>query len=186
MNTSELETLLSGAEETDVLEFKAAVGWSRNLFVKDILAMTNVIDGGRIIVGVADGTFERQGMTPEQVATYRIDTMRDQIAPFAEPRAVFRREIVVDLAGRTYVVIEVSPFEDVPVICRRDGEDVKAAVVYYRSRTRRPQSAAIGSAAEMRDVVERAAALSVRRLRRVGFVPDLPSGPDYDAELGGL
>lgn len=186
MEPLEVETLLSGAEETDVLEFKAAIPWNRNLFVKDILAMANVIDGGRIVVGVEDGTFNRQGLTPDQLATYSIDAMRDAIAPFAEPRVVFRRDIVTDLAGRAYVIIEVAPFEDVPVICRRDGDDVRAGVIYYRSRTRRPQSAAIASAAEMRDVVERAAALSARRLRRIGFVPDVPVGPDYTRELGGL
>ncbi len=186
METQDLEALLTGAEETDTLEFKAAVSWNRNLFVKDILAMANVIDGGRIVVGVEDQTFERQGLTPEHLASYRIDEMRDGIAPFADPRVVFRMESVADLQGRWYVVIEVSPFEDVPVICRRDGADVRAGTIYFRNRTRRPESASVSSSADLRDMVERAAALSTRRLRRIGFVPDLPVGPDYDAELGGL
>lgn len=69
MNTEDVEALLSGAEETDALEFKGAVPWDRNLFVKDILAMANVIDGGRIVIGVEDGTFRRLGLAPEQVAT---------------------------------------------------------------------------------------------------------------------
>ncbi len=82
-------------------------------------------------------------------------------------------------------MIEVQPFDDVPVICRRDRADVRAGVIYFRSRTRRPQSAAVANSADMRDIVERAAALSARRLRRVGFVPEV-AGPDYNAELGGL
>lgn len=62
MNTAELEALITGAEETDVLEFKGAMSWDRNTFVKDILAMANVIDGGRIVVGVEDGilVFQQQ------------------------------------------------------------------------------------------------------------------------------
>ncbi|MBY0301189.1 MULTISPECIES: helix-turn-helix domain-containing protein [Sphingomonas] len=186
MNTEDIEALLTGAEETDALEFKGAVSWDRNLFVKDILAMANVIDGGRIVIGVEDGTFVRLGLSAEQVASYRIDEMRDGIAPFADPRAVFRMETVTDAAGLRFVVIEVSPFEDVPVICKRDGADVRAGVVYFRSRTRRPESAAVANSTDMRDLVERSAALSARRLRRIGFVPELQPGPDYDAELGGL
>ncbi|WP_313809356.1 ATP-binding protein [Sphingobium sp.] len=186
MQSEDIEALLNGAEETDTLEFKAAVAWDRNLFVKDILAMANVIDGGRIVVGVEDQTFQRQGLTPGQLASYRIDEMRDGIAPFADPRAIFRMDAVADLQGRWYVVIEVSSFEDVPVICRRDGADVRAGTIYFRGRTRRPESAPVSNSADMRDMVERAAALSARRLRRIGFVPDLPAGPDYDAELGGL
>lgn len=185
MNTVELEALIAGAEETDVLEFKGAMSWDRNTFVKDILAMANVIDGGRIVVGVEDGTFVRQGLTPAQLATFKIDEMRDGLAPFADPRVVFRSEVVADNGGLQYVVMEVQPFDDVPVICRRDGADVHAGVIYFRSRTRRPQSAAVANSADMRDIVERAAVLSARRLRRVGFVPEV-AGPDYNAELGGL
>lgn len=186
MKTEDVEALLTGAEETDALEFKGAIAWDKKLYVKDILAMANVIDGGRIVVGVEDGTFVRQGLTSEQLASYKIDEMRDGIAPFADPRVVFRMEAVEDAAGLHFVVIDVRPFEDVPVICRRDGYDVKAGVVYFRSRTRRPESAAVANSSDMRDLVERAAVLSARRLRRIGFVPEAQLGPNYDAQLGGL
>src|SRR5260221_1522431 len=94
VDTEALETLLAGAEETDSLEFKGAMPWDRNTLAKDILALANVIDGGRIIVGVEDETFQRQGLTEEQAQTYNIDHMRDGIAPFADPRVVFRCAIV--------------------------------------------------------------------------------------------
>lgn len=186
MNTDELEALLNGTEETDVLEFKAAVPWDRKLFVKDILALANVIDGGRIVIGVEDQTFARQGLTPEQLETYKIDEMRDGIAPYADPRVVFRLHKVKDADDRNYAVIEVSPFEDFPVICARDGADVCEGVVYFRSRRRRPASAPVGSSSDMRDIIERAAVLSARRLQKIGFIPQVEDGPDYDAELGGL
>ncbi len=186
MDTEALETLLAGAEETDSLEFKGAMPWDRNTLAKDILALANVIDGGRIIVGVEDETFQRQGLTEEQAQTYNIDQMRDGIAPFADPRVVFRCEIVSDRAGRRYAVIDVSPFEDVPVICKRNGADVHAGTVYFRSRSRRPQSARVDSSSDMRDIIERAAALSTRRLRRIGFIPEQQPDDELDAELGGL
>lgn len=186
MDVQEVEALLTGAQETDTLEFKAAVSWDRNLFVKDILALANVIDGGRIVVGVEDGTFARQGLTPEQEETFNNDTMRDAIAPFADPRVLFRSEAVEDAQGLRYIIIDVSPFDDVPVICHRDGADVRAGTIYFRSRTRRPASAPISNSSDMRDLVERAAALSTLRLHRIGFEPLTQPGPDYDAQLGGL
>lgn len=186
MDIKEVEALLAGAEETDTLEFKGAVSWDRNLFVKDILALANVTDGGRIVVGVEDSTFARQGLTPEQEGSFNNDIMRDAIAPFADPRVLFRSEAVEDAQGLRYIIIDVSPFEDVPVICHRDGADVRAGTIYFRSRTRRPASAPISNSSDMRDLVERAAALSALRLNRIGFVPRAQPGPDYDAQLGGL
>lgn len=99
MTTDRLELLLSGRQETDAIEFKAAIPWKRDTFIKDILAIANVVDGGLIIVGVEDGTFTRQGVRDEIIATYDIDQMRDQIAPYADPRVVFTRQIMEDAQG---------------------------------------------------------------------------------------
>lgn len=186
MTSEELEKHLEGARETPNLEFKAAIPWSRDTFVKDILAMSNVIDGGMIIVGVEDKTFVRQGLSPELITTYDIDVMRDGIAPFADPRAVFDLSIVSDGSGKQYAVISVYPFDDLPVICRRDGADVQAGTIYVRSRDKRPQSARVASSSEMREIVERASVLSARRLKKIGFIPDIAAEYDYDRELEGL
>ena len=186
LTTEDLEALLSGAEETDALEFKGAVAWDKHLFVKALLAMANIIDGGRIVVGLEDGTCARLGLSDDQVRTFQIEEMRDQIAPYADPRVVFRLEVAADAEGKQFIIIEVQAFEDVPVICKRDGPDIRAGTIYFRSRTRRPESAPISNSLDMRDLVERSAALCARRLRRLGFSPEPLRGPDYDAELGGL
>src|SRR5437764_8886242 len=110
MNPDVLESLLQGATETDAVDFKGPMDWDRNVFVKDILAMANIIDGGAIIVGVEEAeTFERRGLTPEQIATYNYDIMRDQIAPYADPRVIFGRQVIEDATGLRYVVIEIEP-----------------------------------------------------------------------------
>ena len=186
MNTAELENLLSGAVETDSLEFKQAMAWNRNVFVKDILAMANIVDGGRIVVGIEDETLVRQGLSAEEVATFDFQTMRDQIAPFADPRVVFRVELVVDSGGLTFVVIEIEPFDDVPIICKRDGADVNAGEIYYRSRVRRPQSARIDNSADMREVLERSAAHLMGRFRMLGFDAPDDDQAQFDEELGEL
>jgi len=186
MTSEELERHLEGARETPNLEFKCAIPWKRETFVKDILAMSNVLDGGIIIVGVEDETFIRQGLSPEIIKTYNLGNMRDGIAPFADPRVLFDLAIVSDASGKKFAVISVRPFEDLPVICRRDGLDVQAGTIYTRSRDRRPQSARVSTSSEMREIVERAAFLSARRLERIGFVPNIEVKYDYDSELEGL
>jgi predicted HTH transcriptional regulator len=186
METEELESLLDGAEETDRLEFKQAMDWNRNTLVKDILAMANVQDGGRIVIGVIDETFQREGMTEKQIETYKIDDMRDQIAPFADPLVEFRVRIAKDREGLMYVIIDVSPFDEFPVICRRDGSDVQCGTVYFRSRAQKPQSARVSNSSDMREIIDRSVIRSMRAKTRLGFTVSQDAEYDFDAELGGL
>lgn len=186
MSPEELEASLDGGRETDAIEFKGPVGWDRNLFVKDILALANTIDGGSIIVGVEDKSFARKGVTEAQALTYDYDIMRDQIAPFADPRVIFSRQVLADQQGLRYVVIEVAPFEELPVICARDGADVQAGTIYYRSRARSPASARVSRSEDMREIIEASVARRLRKLRRAGFVAEQEPQYDYDAELGDL
>lgn len=186
MTPERLESLLDGGQETAEVEFKGAMSWDRNSLVKDILALSNTVDGGLIIVGVQDGTFLREGVTPAQAGTFSIDVMRDQVAPFADPRVEFGVELIRDKDGLLYVVINVATFDETPVICARDGTDVHKGTIYYRSRARRAESARVSSSTDMRDIIEAAVARRSRKLRRLGFLP--PEGEQYDfnAELGGL
>jgi predicted HTH transcriptional regulator len=185
MNTEEIEALLDGAEESDVLEFKTAMDWNQSL-IRDILAMANVQDGGRIVVGVADQTYDRVGLSAAQIATYDLETMQDRVSAFADPRVEFRVDVAADRNGLQFVVIDVRPFETVPVVCRRDGADLNEGDIYYRSRSGRPASARVQRSADMRDIIEVAITRSRQRLTGIGLVPPQNLGPDYDEELGGL
>lgn len=64
--------------------------WDVKALVKHILAMANVRDGGVILIGVGDKTSERQGVTDKQRSTYDLDTMRDQLAKYADPTRVWQ------------------------------------------------------------------------------------------------
>lgn len=185
MNTAEFEALLDGAEESDVLEFKGPMVWEQSI-IKDILAMANVQDGGRIIIGIVDGTCERIGLTQAQISTFDFETIQDRVASFADPRVEFRVDLVSDRNGLNFIVIDVRPFETIPVVCRRDGADLREGDVYYRSRSGRPASARVRKSADMRDIIEVAITRSRRRLSSIGFVTKENSEYDYDSELGGL
>lgn len=186
MNTDDLEALLSGAQETPQLDFKAPMEWNVRTFAKDILAMANNQDGGAIVIGVDDGAFTRRGTTAEQIASYNIDAMRDQMGEYADPFVQFSVSFPQDAQQLIYVVIEVSTFEDLPVICRKDGHDTARGSIYCRSKTQKPQSARVSNSTDMRDILDLAVARRMRKLRHLGLIAESQGTERLDQELEGL
>lgn len=186
MTLDELEAHLADARETDALEFKQGMPWDKAALVKDILALSNVADGGLIVIGIEDNPFARKGVSKDDISTYHAETMRDQIATYATPRVEFNVHIIKDQDSLEFVVIEVLPFEDIPIICAKSGSDVKRGEIYFRSRAKRPASARIERSEDMREIIETSISRRLNRLRRIGLVAPVSSGIDYDTELGGL
>ena len=69
MDVAELESRLQGGTETQNFDIKAAGPWDAQKLAKDVLAMSNVEDGGLILIGVEDGTFARQGLSVEDLGS---------------------------------------------------------------------------------------------------------------------
>ena len=169
MNTEELEIHIQGQAESPTFDFKAATPWDVVRFAKDILAFSNVQDGGTIIVGIEDETFIRQGITQEQRHSYKIDVMRDQMTSFADPHVNFSVDFPMDKDGKQYACIRIEPFEEIPVICRKDSADTRAGVIYYRNRNRRVESASVSNSYDMREIVEVATVRMMQKKQRAGF-----------------
>lgn len=186
MTTQELEEKLEGATETQTVEFKNACDWNINIFAKDILALSNVQDGGYIIVGVEDGSFTRKGITIQQKETYKIDVMKDQMTSFADPHVNFIVDFPKDRNQKEYAVIRVFQFEEVPVICRKDSSDTKAGTLYYRNKNRRAESAPISNSYDMRDIIKLATVRMMQRKVELGFTVVPSVKKKLDDELKGL
>lgn len=189
MRDDELEEYLEAGQETRSFEVKAAMAWSRVALAKDILALSNVADGGVIVIGVEDGTFKRQGVTQEFKATYKIDEMRDQMARYADPHVDISVTFPKDREGREYVAIEVASFRDVPVICRKDSPDTQAGVIYYRNSNRRVESAAVSNSYDMRDILTVATLRTRDRYKGLGVTVEDQTDvlkQRLDEELGEL
>lgn len=188
MTTDEFEELLEGAEETDVLEFKQAMEWETGL-VKDILAMANIQDGGRIVVGIEDQTLAKQGLTAAQAKTFNSDELKDKVGVYADPFVDFTVEEVQDRGGLSFIVISVAPFALLPVICKKDGgkkNELHAGAIYFRTRTRRPSSIPVSNASDMRDILDRATVLRMRHLQALGLQAVPANSYAFDKELAGL
>lgn len=186
MTQDELDKLLLGAEETHAVEFKGPMSWDHNSLVKDILAFSNTLDGGVIIFGVEDEGPVPVGISPDQAATFDLEVMRDKVANYADPHVDFRCDVLEASDGLTYAVITVSPFDDVPVICRKGGTEVVLGTIYTRTRAGRPQSAPVKTSSELRALIERAIVNRHRALRHIGFEVQAGEAVDYDSELEGL
>jgi predicted HTH transcriptional regulator len=189
VDTEELEQRLDGGQETPTFEVKTSMPWNHRTLARDILAMANVRDGGVILIGVEDGSFQRVGVDEATRQTYDAETMRDQMAQYADPHVQFTVGFPSDRDGLRYVAIQVTPFVDTPVICRRDSADTRAGAIYYRSASRRVESAEVRSSYDMRDIVTVASIRMRQRLEALGVLANAPSqtlAARLDEELGDL
>lgn len=186
MTTAELERLLEATAERPDLDFKGDCPWVTASFTKDILAMANLQDGGRIVIGVADATLARTGVSETNLKTFDIDQMRDQVRPYADPHVNFHLHKVQDASGLWFAVITVDPFEEVPVLCRKDGSSLTAGCIYYRPSHGRVQSAPVSTSSDMRNILLVANARMTRRHRALGLSLIEPSASArelYEREL---
>lgn len=169
MTLEELKSKLEGGIETQTFEVKGPCDWNAQSLAKDILAMSNVQDGGTIVIGIEDATFTRLGVTPAQRATYNVDTMKSQITHYADPHVNFKVEVITDTDGKEYVAITVFPFEEVPIICKRDSADTRAGVIYHRNRNGVAQSASVSNSYDMRDIITTATVKMMQKMTKAGF-----------------
>src|SRR5690348_12316875 len=86
-----LKKLLDLRTETRNLDYKQAMNWASALnedkcqLVKDILAMTNTLDGGQIVIGVEDTTYNPIGMNDNDAASFDTTRINDFLHKYTDP-----------------------------------------------------------------------------------------------------
>ncbi len=169
MTPEELERILRTPREERGLEFKGPGRRDQRPFfaivVQAVLAMANRRDGGQVILGVNDddGRFEPVGLSAEELATWGSDHVLDGLAEYADP-SVDVQCYHVEVAGKTFVVLEVNEFEDQPVACKKDFPGTLQRGAFYGRPRRKPESTPVTTQADMRDLIELA---TEKRLRRI-------------------
>jgi predicted HTH transcriptional regulator len=85
--------LLAAKSETKSLDYKQSMNWitattpEKAELIKDVLAMANTQDGGRIIFGVRNGDFEPTGLTAEDLRSFDVTPFTDFLNRYAGLRA---------------------------------------------------------------------------------------------------
>jgi len=197
-----IDLILHGREERN-LEYKESMSWKeaddKVKITRCILGMSNIRDGGSIVLGVEDQSFEPVGMDPDHFRSFNQDDVDDFVAERADP-FVEIEVTPVPHDGKEFIVIQVKEFEELPVICRKEtrlknrraGPYLRRGATYVRSRRKR-ETVEVPSQTEMREIIDLAVDKGVRRLiERMGYTGILnlvaePSDVEkFDQQLGEL
>ena len=180
----DIDALIAAGREMPNLEYKQSMPWEdlKLQVVKAALAFANTRDGGYIVIGMTQlpgDRYEPEGMAPEHLAGYALDEVQTEVNRYAAP-FVSLDATRHERDDKTFFVIAVDPFEDVPVICTRDSkDDLRRAAIYTRSR-RMVSSAPIDNPDDMRALIDLATDRAVARLRARGILPSVAASAPTD------
>jgi predicted HTH transcriptional regulator len=174
MSSEEYRPIIFAQREDRNREFKQSFPWIRSSHgntmakvTKTILAMSNLRDGGHIVIGVEEdpsggGTYTPVGMQNNHLSSFSYENMADFVRAYAEPYVRFDID-VVDLNGKAFLVIAVAGFGGTPVICKKSyGNVLSEGTIYVRSRSGRPRSEPVSNYADMRELIDLAVESGVR------------------------
>lgn len=164
-SSDELTRFIEAAGESANIDAKGPMTWDGGEasagLTKDILALANSRDGGVIVVGKDEpehGKFVLTGLLEPQAATFETTRVATWVNNHCSPPVslVCHRQ---EHQSRLFVVVAVSEFHDVPVICTKDfilpGKPQKfllrKGAVYVR--TANAESAPLSSVEEMRQLI---------------------------------
>lgn len=194
MTAEEFSDLLAAGYESVSVEFKPGVQREANdLFhrvVRAVLAMANKRGGGHVVLGVEETTngLALKGVPVAARASWKYDDVSAAINAYADPNVRFDR-LDVKYKNRTFFVLRVHEFDDIPVLCRKGEprppgkktQTLRAGACYVRS-TRKPESIEVPSQTEMRELLDLAADKAIRRYlaRRQAVEPQPAAAPPVE------
>lgn len=160
-----LRNLLALRAETRNLDYKQSMNWAsaanedKCQLVKDILAMMNAQDGGQIVIGVEDKTYNALGVSDADSATFDTTKVNDFVCKYTDPLASCHVQRLAH-DGKNFIVIDIPEFKDTPIICKADANSSTNKPILKRGglyiRTEKASSELVSSAEEMRELLGRA------------------------------
>lgn len=163
---NELIEIIELSSEERNIEFKSSYNWSdkndKNKIVKAILGLSNLRDGGYLILGVDEnhGEFTPIGLTKEIYDQYDRDQILEYVNTYADPYVeldLFKFEH----KSMFFVAIKVKEFSEIPTVCKKDGNKLEAGRIYVRS-SRKPETTSALSQTEMREILDVAIEKGIR------------------------
>lgn len=192
------QQLHQGAE-TKNLDYKQGFDWNscsletRLGLIKDVLGMSNTQDGGVILIGVDDASFQISGVTAKEAESFDQTRLADAIRRYSDPPCTVQL-YKLEIESKKIIAIEIPEFKDVPHICKADGNSSTSGKIILRRgalyvRTDGATTEEVGSADAMRILLGRALkargdsiVTSIRALL-TGTPPAESSPKEYDRQI---
>ena len=194
--------------ETRSIELKTSMPWNDDAtkfkITKSVMALSNVRDGGRILLGVdqcQNGEFSPKGMSLDHFESFTQDDLQDHLGKYIVPYAKVRIEKVSN-GSLHFVVIHVGEFDRLPVICgkvydltNKLGKDkiIKEGDVFTRTRVHRFESSRVKAQTDMQDIldlaIEKGMKSFLEQAKNSGLLSERHSKTDkdrFDQEIEGL
>lgn len=155
----EILELIENKQETKNCDFKDSFSWAdlnRNEqceIIKDIIAMTNTKDGGRIVIGAEDRTFNVKGLSDEQLKSFDVTQINNLLHEYTDPKhSCSVKQVTID--DKNLIIIEVPEFTEDIIITKKDSSCFARGRIYIR--TDAASSEMVPSNHEMRELIGRA------------------------------
>jgi schlafen family protein len=159
--------------ETKHLDYKGPGAWEelKTSLVKHIIAMSNIRDGGRIVVGVQETpdtkVLDPVGLTDAQLASFDTTDVGRYVNNFVRG-SVTTHVQKQEIEGKPIVILEVREFERHPNICARQCP--KSPPTFHEGqiliRSDNAESRAIRTAEEMQELLRLAMSKTSEALLR--------------------
>ncbi len=175
-----IQEILQGNAEGLNTEFKSSFDfaentWMREKLIRSIFAMSNVRDGGNIVVGIKekeDKTLDYSGVENEHLPSFNGEDLKSKVESFSSSPVNY--EIGVGTyRGKNYIVISVAEFTLNPCICRRNGEHkekiLEEGAIYVRTLKDKPSSVRLSNPVDVQDFIERVADKQIAHQHRRGW-----------------
>ncbi len=192
-------TLIEQAREGRRIEFKMSIDAGEKVvkakIAKTVMAMANLQDGGRIIIGMKEsaGVWAPEGVQPAHLGPWTTDNIMDFCNIYAQP-SIECDVVQFQLQGKMFVGIVVQEFREQPVVCRLEyqvppaegpGLILRRGAVYIRS-AKKPETVEVSTEIEMREILDLAVDKRLTsylwRARRVGMLRTTGVSEEDEAE----
>ncbi|MCK4643362.1 ATP-binding protein [bacterium] len=156
-----------GSEERN-LEYKCSMNWDseeiKSKITKTCIAMSNLPDGGVIVLGVKEiekDVFYPEGMLEQDYNSFNQDNVQHWVNNHADPYVLLTVK-KIEVENLKYIVIQIKEFDLYPVICKKDSVTINEGEIYCRPK-RKNESVKIPSQNEMREILELGVKNAVRK-----------------------
>jgi len=138
--------------ETSTVEGKESFNWgNKHDYCKTLAGMANN-QGGYILFGVKDGSFEVVGISPDRMERFDLKKANESISRTFN-QALELEKGQFEIEGRTIGVLYVKASTTKPVLCTLDGNSLFSGDIFYRypGETRRIQAPELEALLKERD-----------------------------------